>query len=247
MHRSAAMMNTIKRQMVIQKPRLASQPACDVFINHRGIDTKRSIASLLYHNLMMSRIPSFLDNKNMKPGDKLFEHIDNAIIGCKIGVAVFSPRYCQSYFCLHELALMMESGKKVIPIFCDVKPSELRVLDNKICSPSEIKRFSNAIEEAKNTVGLAFDTTKGNWSDVVDYKLVKILLSLSKNRNHASISRHVEHHHANGCVSQPDWPAVIVINHYQAPQITVDQSGCDTQPDVPTLTCAPGAHVRKTL
>ncbi|GKA20808.1 ribonuclease TUDOR 1-like protein [Tanacetum coccineum] len=46
-----------------------------------------------------------------------------------------------------------------------------------------------------------------------------------------------------GCVSQPDWPAVIVINHYQASQITAGQSGCDTQPDVPTLTCAPGAHV----
>ncbi|GJR21558.1 hypothetical protein Tco_0970085 [Tanacetum coccineum] len=29
-----------------------------------------------------------------------------------------------------------------------------------------------------------------------------------------------------------------------APQITAGQSGCDTQPDVPTLTCAPGAHVR---
>lgn len=121
MHRSA-MLNTIKRQMVIQKARPTSQPACEVFINHRSIDTKRSIASLLYHNLMMSRIPSFLDDKNMKPGDKLFEHIDNAIMGCKIGVAVFSPRYCQSYFCLHELALMMELGKKVIPIFCDVKP-----------------------------------------------------------------------------------------------------------------------------
>ncbi|GJV98541.1 hypothetical protein Tco_1553793 [Tanacetum coccineum] len=37
-----------------------------------------------------------------------------------------------------------------------------------------------------------------------------------------------------GCVSQPDWPAVIVINHYQAPQITAGQSCCDTQPDVPT-------------
>ncbi|GJS87006.1 hypothetical protein Tco_0769642 [Tanacetum coccineum] len=48
-----------------------------------------------------------------------------------------------------------------------------------------------------------------------------------------------------GCVSQPDWPAVIVINHYQAPQITAGQSGCDTQPDVPTLTCAPGAHCRE--
>ncbi|GJX52073.1 squamosa promoter-binding-like protein 12 [Tanacetum coccineum] len=44
-----------------------------------------------------------------------------------------------------------------------------------------------------------------------------------------------------GCVSQPDWPAVI------CGAITAGQSGCDTQPDVPTLTCAPGAHVRKTF
>ncbi|GJW28741.1 retrovirus-related pol polyprotein from transposon TNT 1-94 [Tanacetum coccineum] len=29
----------------------------------------------------------------------------------------------------------------------------------------------------------------------------------------------------------------------RAPQITAGQSGCDTQPDVPTLTCAPGAHM----
>ncbi|KAJ0869577.1 hypothetical protein HanRHA438_Chr11g0490661 [Helianthus annuus] len=56
---------------------------------------------------------------------------------------------------------MMESRKKVIPIFCDVKPSQLRVTDHKLCSPSEIKRFNYAIEEAKNTVGLAFDTSKG--------------------------------------------------------------------------------------
>ncbi|GKA35161.1 hypothetical protein Tco_0721652, partial [Tanacetum coccineum] len=36
-----------------------------------------------------------------------------------------------------------------------------------------------------------------------------------------------------------DWKAT-------TPQITAGQSGCDTQPDVPTLTCAPEAHVRKT-
>ncbi|KAL7592011.1 TIR-only protein [Lactuca sativa] len=184
----SAMLNIIKRQMAYQKARPTSHPACDVFINHRGIDTKRSIASLLYHQLLLSRIPSFLDNKNMKPGDKLFENIDSAILGCKIGVAVFSPRYCQSYFCLHELALMMESGKKVIPIFCDVKPSELRVSDNKICSGSEIKRFGYAIEEAKNTVGLAFNTTKGNWSDVVTYatELVKESLIEIENEKHAT-------------------------------------------------------------
>ncbi|XP_071697632.1 probable 2' cyclic ADP-D-ribose synthase BdTIR [Rutidosis leptorrhynchoides] len=186
-----AMLNTIKRQIAFQKTRHLVQPSCDVFINHRGIDTKRSIASLLYHQLLLSRIPTFLDNKNMKPGDKLFAHIDNAILGSKIGVAVFSPRYCESYFCLHELALMMESRKKVIPIFCDVKPSALRVSHNIICTQSEIRRFSYAIEEAKNTVGLAFDTTKGNWSDVVTYAtdLVKeslIEIDNKKNKKNAA-------------------------------------------------------------
>ncbi|XAR68368.1 hypothetical protein NMG60_11003468 [Bertholletia excelsa] len=150
----------------------------DVFINHRSIDTKRSVASLLYDHLERLKIRSFLDNKAMKPGDKLFEKIDGAIRVCKVGVAVFSPRYCDSYFCLHELALMMESKKKVIPIFCDVKPSELRVLDNGSCSSSELERFNWAIEEAKYTVGLTFDSINGNWSDTVTTAAEIVLESL---------------------------------------------------------------------
>ncbi|KAI5662647.1 hypothetical protein M9H77_21970 [Catharanthus roseus] len=97
----------------------------------------------------------------MKPGDKLFDKIDNAIMRCKIGVAVFSPRYCDSYFCLHELALMVESHRKVIPIFCDVKPSELCVPNNGNVPNEDIQRFKTALEEAKYTVGLAFDSNQG--------------------------------------------------------------------------------------
>lgn len=104
---------------------------------------------------------SFLDSMNMKPGDRLFDHIDRAILGCKVGVAVFSPRYCDSYFCLHELALLMESNKRVVPIFYDVKPSQLVVKDNGTRSPKELQRFSLALEEAKNTVGLTFDSLNG--------------------------------------------------------------------------------------
>lgn len=137
------------------------KPPCDVFINHRGIDTKKTIAGLLYDHLSRLRIKPFLDSKNMKPGDKLFDHIDKAILGCKVGVAVFSPRYCDSYFCLHELALIMETKKKVIPIFCDVKPSQLHVKDRGSYSPQEIRRFKWALEEAKYTVGLTFDTHEG--------------------------------------------------------------------------------------
>jgi hypothetical protein len=134
---------------------------CDVFINHRGIDTKRTIATLMYDYLHRFNLRPFLDNKTMKPGDKLFEKIDGAIQGCKVGVAVFSPNYCKSYFCLHELALFMESKKKVIPIFCDIKPSQLRVPNDGVCTEKELRRFRWAIEEAKHTVGLTFDSSKG--------------------------------------------------------------------------------------
>nr|KYP62959.1 TMV resistance protein N [Cajanus cajan] len=152
--------------------------ACDVFINHRGIDTKRNVAGLLYDNLTRMRVRSFLDSMNMKPGDRLFDHIDKAILSCKVGVAVFSPRYCDSYFCLHELALLMESNKRVVPIFFDVKPSQLMVKDNGTCPPEELKRFTFALQEAKNTVGLTFDSSDGDWSKLLKNASDAVIVNL---------------------------------------------------------------------
>ncbi|GKU85494.1 hypothetical protein SLEP1_g164 [Rubroshorea leprosula] len=138
---------------------------CDVFISHRGIDTKRTISGLLYNHLVSLGLNPFLNSKNMKPGDRLFDKINDAVRHCKVGVAVLSPRYCESYFCLHELALMMENRKKVIPIFCDVKPSQLQVKDDGSHPVKELRRFQWAIEEAKYTVGVTFDTLGGDFSE----------------------------------------------------------------------------------
>ncbi|XWS18356.1 hypothetical protein CRYUN_Cryun32bG0036800 [Craigia yunnanensis] len=152
----------------ILQPRTSIQattrPPCDIFINHRGIDTKRTIAGLLHDHLFRVGLRPFLDSRNMKPGDKLFEKINPAIRNCKLGVAIFSPNYCDSYFCLHELALIMESKKRVIPIFCDVKPSELQVMDYGTRSTKQLQRFTWALEEAKYTVGHTFNTLTGDWS-----------------------------------------------------------------------------------
>ncbi|XP_058210037.1 probable 2' cyclic ADP-D-ribose synthase BdTIR [Rhododendron vialii] len=166
MNHSSRAMSLIQRQVLNQRSRPIRMP-CDVFINHRGIDTKRTVTSLLYDHLSWLNLRPFLDNKNMKPGDKLFEKIDAAIRDCKVGVTVFSPRYCESYFCLHELALLMESKKKIVPLFCDIKPSELRVLDTGSIPEMGVKRFKAALEEAKFTVGVTFDSVNGNWSDAV--------------------------------------------------------------------------------
>ncbi|XP_022142877.1 disease resistance protein LAZ5 [Momordica charantia] len=140
---------------------------CDVFINHRGVDTKKTLAALLYDRLLRFNLRPFLDYRNLKPGEKLFDEIHGAIWQCKVGVAVFSPRYCESYFCLHELAMIMESKKKVIPIFCDVKPSQLRIEDTNEYASDELRRFNWALEEAKQFVGLKFDSSKETLSEVV--------------------------------------------------------------------------------
>ncbi|ESQ29346.1 hypothetical protein EUTSA_v10023985mg [Eutrema salsugineum] len=145
----------------IRKPTIPNPNRCDIFINHRGIDTKKTISGLLYDHFNRLRLNSFLDSKSLKPGDRLFVEINAAIKECSVGVAVFSPRYCDSYFCLHELTKLMENKKRVIPIFCDIKPSELCVKDDGTCSDAEIERFQSALEEAKYTVGLTFDTSNG--------------------------------------------------------------------------------------
>ncbi|KAJ1386444.1 Toll/interleukin-1 receptor-like proteiny, partial [Sesbania bispinosa] len=165
MQRSLAM-NLIQRRFLSQQKRtqmLAKRvmEPCDVFLNHRSTDTKRTVATLLYDHLRRNGFNPFLDNKNLRPGDKLFDKINGAVLECKIGVAVFSPRYCESYFCLHELDLLMACRKKVIPIFCDVKPSQLRVVNNPKWSGEDLRRFRLALEEAKYIVGLDFNSSKG--------------------------------------------------------------------------------------
>ncbi|XP_047159755.1 TIR-only protein-like [Vigna umbellata] len=167
-------------------------PVCDVFINHRGIDTKRNVAGLLYDNLTRIGVRAFLDSMNMKPGDRLFQHIDRGILGCKVGVAVFSPRYCDSYFCLHELALLMESNKRVVPIFYDVKPSQLTVKDNGTCPPADLQRFAFALEDAKNTVGLTFNSLNGDWSELLrnaSEAVIMNLLEVKEERKYAKKQR----------------------------------------------------------
>jgi hypothetical protein len=140
----------------------------DVFINHRGVDTKRTVARLLYDRLEQvsgGRVRSFLDNMSMRPGDRLEERIDDAIRECGVAVAIFSKHYCDSEFCLHELAMLVEARKTIIPIFYDIKPSELilpeAVVDSKEHLPRDIERFRFALRQAKYTVGLTYDSATG--------------------------------------------------------------------------------------
>ncbi|CAD6217577.1 unnamed protein product [Miscanthus lutarioriparius] len=152
----------------------ASPKKYDVFINHRGVDTKHNVARLLYdrlEHLSGGQVRSFLDNKSMRPGDRLHESINEGIRQCRVAVAIFSPRYFDSDFCLHELANIVESRKLLIPIFYGIKPSELilpqEVVDSQTFMPRDIDRFRFALKEAKYTVGLTHDPAKDDLADLV--------------------------------------------------------------------------------
>lgn len=97
----------------------------DVFINHRGPDVKKSFASHLYHRLLAHGLRVFLDTEELQKGDTITSQIKRAIQTASIHVAIFSPGYAASRWCLDELVLMLESCSIVVPVFYHVYPSEL--------------------------------------------------------------------------------------------------------------------------
>eukprot|EP00253_Pinus_taeda_P005059 PITA_05059 len=101
----------------------------DVFLNHRGSDGK-TFASHLYDRLTDHRLRVFLDREEMEKGEGLTPQINGAIRAAYVNIAIFSPQYCQSQWCLDELVLMLEcklkKGSTILPIFLHVEPSVVR-------------------------------------------------------------------------------------------------------------------------
>lgn len=89
----------------------------DVFLNHRGPDTKKNFASFLYRRLHLHGFQAFLDQKELQQGDNFDSQIKAAIKSASVHVAIFSPRYAESPWCLKELLLMLETGATIIPVF----------------------------------------------------------------------------------------------------------------------------------
>jgi hypothetical protein len=102
----------------------------DVFINHRGPDVKHTLATDLYDCLTGHRLRVFLDKQELQEGENITPQIKSAIRTASVQIAIFSPGYADSRWCLDELVLMVESVAKlrstIIPVFYGVKPSELR-------------------------------------------------------------------------------------------------------------------------
>lgn len=104
----------------------------DVFVGFRGPDTRTSFTDLLLAALDREGIRTYRDNKNLPRGENIRTELMKAIEPSKIAVIVFSQNYASSDWCLEELVKIIECQRrlhlKVLPIFYDVSPSEVREL-----------------------------------------------------------------------------------------------------------------------
>eukprot|EP01018_Ginkgo_biloba_P003544 Gb_26062 [translate_table: standard] len=162
----------------------------DVFINHRGPDVKDNIAYPIYYLLKRSGVPAFLDREELEAGDDFPDAIRDAISSSTVHIAIFSPRYAESSWCLRELALMVQiPGATIIPVFCNVTPDEIRWAKKgkfakafrkhyKRYSSQTVDEWKAALNHVSNISGLSFSEFKGRLSKkVVDEVMKKLSTS----------------------------------------------------------------------
>ena len=141
----------------------------DVFINHRGPDVKSTLARQLYDSLQQSGIRAYLDSKETELGDCFPTAIRNAISSAAVHIAILSPRYAESAWCLAELALMFQTKARIIPLFYNVPPSDFRHIKNEVADafskheangryPShDIQQWTDSLQNISGIKGYEFN------------------------------------------------------------------------------------------
>ncbi|KAH9288756.1 hypothetical protein KI387_032873, partial [Taxus chinensis] len=101
----------------------------DVFINHRGPNVKYTLASSIYRILNGMTLTVFLDSEELDLGNFLPREIEAVTRRALLHIAIFSPKYAESPWCLAELSFMLKTGTPIVPVFYYVDPADLRWVD----------------------------------------------------------------------------------------------------------------------
>ncbi|XP_030962062.1 toll/interleukin-1 receptor-like protein [Quercus lobata] len=135
----------------------------DVFLSFRGEDTRRGFVSHLHKALTQQGIQTFIDD-NLHRGENITEELLKTIENSSASIIVFSKNYASSSWCLDELAKIIECTKKVLPVFYQVPPSEIRKqtgdfgevltkLEKRIKDKTKVQRWREALTNAANISG----------------------------------------------------------------------------------------------
>ncbi|KAH0754011.1 hypothetical protein KY290_024281 [Solanum tuberosum] len=174
-----------------QQANTASLPSLrlyyDIFLSFRGEDTRNNITNNLYNALYSKGIRVFRDSEGLTQGDEISTGLIEAINDSAAVIAIISPNYASSRWCLEELATIYELGKLVLPLFYRVNPSDVRRqlgpfldgfrdLERKF-SPEKMMRWRNAMERVGGVSGWVYDN--GDESQLIQLVVQRVLNELS--------------------------------------------------------------------
>jgi hypothetical protein len=153
-----------------------------------------------------------LDRPELQEGDNFIDQIKGAIRTAFVHVAIFSPHYVESKWCLDELLDMLESGAPIIPVFYQVEPAELRWgkkvyaaalhdLEKKKSYDAEtntmkpryesttIENWRKALSRVADISGLDLEAYNGDEGKMVD-KVVERVLKIFKTKKTMNVAKY---------------------------------------------------------
>ncbi|XP_043725450.1 disease resistance protein RPV1-like [Telopea speciosissima] len=141
----------------------------DMFLSF-GKDTRDNFTRRLYEELLRNNVRTFLDDEGLKGGDELAPGLSAAIDESAAYVAVISENYACSR-CLEELAQILERKRRLLPVFYNVDPSNVRRQEGPFENPfryletrhgvDKVQRWRKALEKSGGKKG--WDSM--NWKD----------------------------------------------------------------------------------
>ncbi|KAL3739170.1 hypothetical protein ACJRO7_020552 [Eucalyptus globulus] len=145
----------------------------EVFLSFRGPDTRSDFTDYLYISMIDARIRAYKDDEELRIGEEIGGQLLHAIEQSKISIPIFSKGYADSTWCLRELLKMVESKNtrrhKIMPIFYDVAPSEVKYQTNHYGDPivSHANKKGKG-EFAKEVVNNVLTELKAAYLEVYD-------------------------------------------------------------------------------
>ncbi|WJX36734.1 nascent polypeptide-associated complex beta subunit [Trifolium repens] len=177
----------------------------DVFLSFRGTDTRNNFTGNLYNSLQHQRgIQTFIDDEEIQKGEQITPTLLKAIKESRIFIAIFSPNYASSTFCLTELVTILEcsklQGRLFLPVFYDVDPSHVRNITGTYAKAfakhearfrdekEKVQKWRDALHQAANMSGWHFKPGSepeykfiGNIVEEVSIKINRVPLHVANN------------------------------------------------------------------
>ncbi|CAI0543580.1 unnamed protein product [Linum tenue] len=167
----------------------------EVFLSFRGPDVRANFADFLHKFLVRYKIRTFLDDEELRKGEKIAPSLVKAIEESKVYIPVLSPNYARSKWCLQELAQMMKccnqgNGHIMLPIFFMVEPRDVRRQDGpykaafqhhrKKYDAETIDEWKEALQEVGAMKGWHITESDGQGA-IIDEVVAKVWSHLTQN------------------------------------------------------------------